>query len=160
MDVDLEDDLEDELSITSGGQTLRRWASLRAFRDSSRQRAANRQQPFRRESPALPLDALWRKAHRILRFLRYFNWDWRETRDATHMAFQTMSDIGLGFALEWERQARRIVEGEEIVGEELKQLNTALTSWWKKSGDYRMKPEQKMKQPIKRIMIGLTFMSR
>ena len=31
--------------------------------------------------------------------------------------------------MELERQARRIVEGEENVGEELEQLNTALTSW-------------------------------
>ena len=45
------------------------------------------------------------------------------------MAFQTMSNIGQGFAMELERQARKIVEGEEIVGEELEQLNTALTSW-------------------------------
>ena len=36
-----------------------------------------------------------------------------------------------------ERQARRIVEGEEIMGEELKQLNTALTSWMKEV----MKPQ-------------------
>ena len=45
------------------------------------------------------------------------------------MAFQTLSNIGPGFAMELERDARRIVEGEEIVGEELEQLNTALTSW-------------------------------
>ena len=46
------------------------------------------------------------------------------------MAFQTISNIGQGFAMELERQARRIVEGEEIVGEDLEQLNsTALTSW-------------------------------
>ena len=45
------------------------------------------------------------------------------------MAFQTMSNIGQGFAMELERQARRIVEGEEIVGQELEQLNTGLTSW-------------------------------
>ena len=45
------------------------------------------------------------------------------------MAFQTMSNIGQGFAMELEQQAKRIVEGEEIVGEELEQLNTALTSW-------------------------------
>ena len=45
------------------------------------------------------------------------------------MAFQTMSNIGQEFAMELERQARRIVEGEEIVGEELEQLNTTLTSW-------------------------------
>ena len=44
------------------------------------------------------------------------------------MAFQTMSHIGQVFAIELERQARRIVEGENIVGEELEQLNTALTS--------------------------------
>ena len=44
------------------------------------------------------------------------------------MAFQTMSNIGLGFAMELERQARKIVEGEEFVGEELGPLNTALTS--------------------------------
>ena len=40
-----------------------------------------------------------------------------------------MANIGQGFAIELERQARRIVEGEEIAGEELEQLNTALTSW-------------------------------
>ena len=45
------------------------------------------------------------------------------------MAFQTMSNIGQGFAMELEWEARRIVEGEEIVEEELDQLNTALTSW-------------------------------
>ena len=129
MDVDREDDLEDELSITSGGQTLRRSVSLRAFRDSLRQRAANQQQPFRRESPALPQDDLRRKADGILRFLGYFSRDLQETKDATHMAFQTMSNIGQGFAIELERQARRIVEGKEIVGEELEQLNMALTSW-------------------------------
>ena len=129
MDVDREDDLEDELSITSGGQTLRRSASLRAVRDSSRQRAANRQQPFCRYCPALPQDDLRRKADPILRFLGYFSGDLQETKDATHMAFQTMSNIGQGFAMELERQAKRIVEGEEIVGEELEPLNTALTSW-------------------------------
>ena len=129
MDVDWEDDLEDEVSITSGGQTLRRLASLRAFGESSRQRAANRQQPFRRESLALPQDDLRRKADRILRFLRSFSRDLLETKDATHMAFQTLSNIGQGFAIELGRQARRIVEGEEFVGEELEQPNTALTSW-------------------------------
>ena len=45
------------------------------------------------------------------------------------MAFQTMSNIGQEFAMELDRQARRIVQGEEIVGQELEQLNTALTSW-------------------------------
>ena len=45
------------------------------------------------------------------------------------MAFQTMSNIGQGIAMELEREARRIVEGEEILGEELEQLNTALRSW-------------------------------
>ena len=45
------------------------------------------------------------------------------------MAFQTMYNIGQGLAVELERQAIKIVEGEEIVGEELEQLNTALTSW-------------------------------
>ena len=45
------------------------------------------------------------------------------------MAFQTMSNIAQGFAMELERQERRIVKGEEIVGEELEQLNSALTSW-------------------------------
>ena len=129
MDVDREDDLEDEQPITSGGQTLRRSVSLRALRDSSRQREANRQQPFRRDSPALPQDDLRRKADRILRFLRYLSRDLQETKDATHMAFQTMSNIGQGFAMELERQARRIVEEEDIVGEELEQLNTALKSW-------------------------------
>ena len=39
-----------------------------------------------------------------------------------------MSNIGQGIAMELEREARRIVEGEAIVGEELEQLNTALTS--------------------------------
>ena len=62
IDVDREDDLEDELSITSGGHSLRQSASLMAFRDSSRQRAGNRQQPFRSDSPALPQDDLRRKA--------------------------------------------------------------------------------------------------
>ena len=129
MDVDREDDLEDELSITSGGQTLRRSASLWAFRDSSRQRASNSQQPFSKDSPALPQDDLRRQADRILRFVGYFSRDLQETKDATHMGFQTMSNIGQGFAIELEWQARRIVEGEEIVGVELEQLNTALTSW-------------------------------
>ena len=45
------------------------------------------------------------------------------------MAFQTMSNIGQGFAIELERQPRRIVEGEEFVGEEVEQLNMALTAW-------------------------------
>ena len=45
------------------------------------------------------------------------------------MAFQTMSNIGQGFAMELERQVGRIVEGEEIVGEELEQLNTTFRSW-------------------------------
>ena len=129
MEVDLENDLEDELSITSGGQTFRRSVSLWAFRDSSPQTAGHRQQPFRRDSPALPQNDLRRNADRILRFLRYFSRDLQQTKDATHMAFQTMSNIGQGFAMELERQVRRIVEGEEIVGEELEQLNTALTSW-------------------------------
>ena len=70
-----------------------------------------------------------RKADRILRFLGYFSRDLQEPKDATHMAFQTISNIGQGFAMELEPQARRIVEGEEIVVEELEQLNTALTSW-------------------------------
>ena len=59
------------------------------------------------------------------------------------MAFQTISNIGQGFAMELERQARRIVEGEEVVGEELEQLNTALTSWMEEVRDYKKKPEQK-----------------
>ena len=102
LDVDREDDLEDELFITSGGQTLRRSASLRAFRDSSRQRAANRQQPFRTESPALPQEDLRRKADRILRFLGYFSRDLQETKDATQMPFKSRSNIGQGFAMELE----------------------------------------------------------
>ena len=133
MDVDREDDLEEELSITSGGQTLRRSVSLRAFRDSSRQRAANRDQPFRRDRPPLPQDDLRRKADRILRFFGYFSRDLQETKDATHMDFQTMSNIAQGFAIQLERQARRIIKGEEIAGEELEQLNTALTSWMEES---------------------------
>ena len=160
MDVDREDDLEDELSITSRGQTRRRWASLRAFRDSSRQIAANREQPFRRDRPALPQDDLRRKADRILRFLGYFSRDLQETKDPTHMAFQTMSNIGQGFSMELERQARRIVEGEEIVGEELEQLNTALTSWMEEVRRLQEKQEQNMKPPIERITRGLTFMNR
>ena len=127
MDVAREDDLENELSITSGGQSLRRSASLRAFRDSSRQRAANRQHPLRRDSPTLPQHDMRRKADRILRLLGYLSRDLQETNDAPNMAFQTMSNIGQGFAMELERQARRIIEGEEIVGEKLEQLNTALT---------------------------------
>ena len=129
IDVDREYDLEDELSITGGGQTLRQSASLTAFRDSSQQRAAYRQPPFRRDSPALPQDDLKRKADRSPRFLGYFTRDLPETKDATHLAFQTMSNIGQGFSVELVQQARRIVEGEEIVGEALEQLNTALTSW-------------------------------
>ena len=129
IDVDRKYDLEDELSITSGVQTLRQSASLTTFRDSSQQRAANRHPPFRRDSPALPQDDLKRKADRIPRLLVYFSRDLPETKDATHLAFQTMSNIGQEFAMELEQQARRIVEGEEIVGEELEQLNTALTSW-------------------------------
>ena len=129
MDVDREDDLEDELSITSGGQTLKQSASQRAFRDCSRQRAANRQQPFRRDSPALRQDDLRRKADQIVRFLGYFIRDLQETKDDTHMALQTMSNMGQGFAMELEPQARRIVQGEEIVGNESEQLNRALTSW-------------------------------
>ena len=82
-----------------------------------------------RESPSLPQDDLRRKADRILRFVGYISREVQETKDATHMAFQTMSNIGLGFAIELERQARRIVEGEDIVGQELEQLNTALISW-------------------------------
>ena len=105
MDVNREDDVEDELSITTGGQTLRLSASLREFRDSSPQRAVKRQPPFRRDSPALPQDDLKRKVERILRFLGYFSRDLQETKDATHMAFQTMSNVGQGFAMELERQA-------------------------------------------------------
>ena len=45
------------------------------------------------------------------------------------MAFQTMSNKDQGFAIELEHEARRIVEREEIVGEELEQLNTAVTFW-------------------------------
>ena len=76
------------------------------------------------------------------------------------MPFQTMSNIGQVFAMELERQARRIVEGEEIVGGELEQLNTPLTSWMEEVRRLQEKPEQKVKQPSERITIGLTFMNR
>lgn len=87
MDVDREDDLEDELSVTSGGQTLRRSAALRAFRDSSRRRAA-RQQPFQMQSTPKPEDDLRKKADRILRFLEYFSQDFQETKDALTCHFR------------------------------------------------------------------------
>ena len=45
------------------------------------------------------------------------------------MTFRTMSNIGQGFTAELERQANRILKGEEIVGEELDMLNDALGSW-------------------------------
>ena len=48
------------------------------------------------------------------------------------MAFRTMSNIGQGFPAELERQAKRILEGEVIVGEELDMLNNALGSWMEK----------------------------
>ena len=45
------------------------------------------------------------------------------------MAFRAMSNIGQGFAAELERQAKRILEGEEIIGDELDMLNNALGQW-------------------------------
>ena len=45
------------------------------------------------------------------------------------MAFKQMSNIGQGFAAELERQAKRILEGEVIIGEELDMLNNALGQW-------------------------------
>ena len=45
------------------------------------------------------------------------------------MAFRTMSNIGKGFVAELEREAKRILEGEVIVGEELGMLNNPLGSW-------------------------------
>ena len=40
-----------------------------------------------------------------------------------------MSNVSQGFAAELERQANRILKGEEIMGEELDMLNNALGSW-------------------------------
>ena len=45
------------------------------------------------------------------------------------MAFREMSNIRQGFAAELERQAKRILEGEVIIGEELDMLNNALGQW-------------------------------
>ena len=45
------------------------------------------------------------------------------------MAFREMSNIGQGFAAKLERQAKRILEGEVIIGEELDMLNYALGQW-------------------------------
>ena len=42
-----------------------------------------------------------------------------------------MSNIGLGFAAALERQPKRILEGEVIVGEGLEMLNNAIRSWMK-----------------------------
>ena len=45
------------------------------------------------------------------------------------MAFREMSNIGQGFSAELERQAKRILEGEVIIREELHMLNNALGQW-------------------------------
>ena len=132
MDVD-PNSQEDELSTTSSSHALRRSTSLRTFRDTSRHRAASRQQPFTRDCSSQPTptpqDNLRKKADRILRFLGYFSRDLQETKDAQHMAFREMSNIGQGCAAELERQAKRILEGEVIIGEELDMLNNALGQW-------------------------------
>src|ERR1700759_112916 len=65
----------------------------------------------------------------MLGFLGYFSRDLQETKDAQHMAFREMSNIGQGFAAELERQAKRILEGQIIIGEELVMLNNALGQW-------------------------------
>ena len=132
MDVD-PNIQEDELSTISSSHALRRSTSLRTFRDTSRQRAASRQQPFVRapssQPTPTPQDDLRKKADRILRFLGYFSRDLQETKDAQHMAFREMSNIGQGFAAGLERQTKRILEGEVIIGEELDMLNNALGQW-------------------------------
>ena len=78
MDVDANSQ-EDELSTTSSSHALRRSASLRSFRYTSRQRAASRQKPFAQapssQPTPTPQDDLWKKADRILRFLGYFSRD-------------------------------------------------------------------------------------
>ena len=53
MDVD-PNSPEDELPTTSSCHALRRSTSLRTFRDTSRQRAASRQQPFARAPSSQP----------------------------------------------------------------------------------------------------------
>ena len=53
MDVDANSQ-EDELSTTSSSHALRKSTSLRAFRDTSRQSAASRQQHFAREKSSQP----------------------------------------------------------------------------------------------------------
>ena len=132
MDVD-PNSQEDELSTTSSSHALRRSTLLRTFRDISRQRVASRQQPFARapsaEPTPTPQDDWRKKAARILRFLGYFSRDLQDTKYAQHMAFRIMSNIGQEFVAELERQANRILKGEEIVGEELDMLNNALGSW-------------------------------
>ena len=129
MDVD-PNSQEDELSTTSSSHALRRSTSLRIFRDTSRQTAASRQQPFARapssQQTPTPQDDLRKNADRIQWFLGYFSRDLHETKDAQHMAFREMSNIGQGFAAELERQAKRILEGEVIIGDELDMLNNAL----------------------------------
>ena len=45
------------------------------------------------------------------------------------MAFQGMWNIGQGFAAELDRQAKPILQGEVIIGEELDMLNNALGQW-------------------------------
>ena len=67
------------------------------------------------------------------------------------MAFQTMSNIGQAFAIEFKRQAGRIVKGVEIVGEESEQLNTALTSWMEEVR--RLQEEARAKHEIGRAHV-------
>ena len=43
-----------------------------------------------------------------------------------------MSNVGQGFATELERQAKRILGGEVIIGGELDMLNNALEQWMEK----------------------------
>ena len=97
MDVDPNSQV-DELATTSSSHALRRFTSLRTFRDPSRQRAVSRQQPFARapssQPTPTPQDDLRKKADRILRFLGYFSQDLQETKDAQHIAFREMSNIG------------------------------------------------------------------
>lgn len=70
----------------------------------------NRDSNLSKRKVPQPQEDLGRKADQNLRFLGYFCRDLQDPKDATHMAFWTMSHIGQGFANALERLAIRIVK--------------------------------------------------
>src|SRR5712664_2349251 len=123
MDVD---DEEDEHSMTPSDLSLRRSRSLRTFPDLPHPVGPHKSNPVSRASTPRPdpygSEAFKRKANRILQLLGYYGEQIKETQDAQHLAYGSLSAGTQGHGRQLRKQAKERMAGKVFVREELTQI--------------------------------------